>query len=100
MRRQHPLIVVLSYLTLGFLYLPLLGVAIFSVNDARRGLIWKGFTLKWYLKLFENEWILEAARNTLVLAIVSTLVATLLGTILAIAWIVFPGAAGPATCWM
>ncbi|GAB6909108.1 PotC3 [Desulfosarcina cetonica] len=90
MRRQHPLIVVLSYLTLGFLYLPLLGVAIFSVNDARRGLIWKGFTLKWYLKLFENEWILEAARNTLVLAIVSTLVATLLGTILAIALDRFP----------
>ncbi|BBO91515.1 ABC transporter permease [Desulfosarcina ovata] len=90
MRRQHPLIVAASCLTLLFLYLPLLGVAIFSVNDARRGLVWKGFTLKWYLKLFENDWILQAAWNTLLLAVVSTIVATLLGTILAIAMDRFP----------
>ena len=68
MRRQHPLIIAISYLTMAFLYLPLAGVAIFSVNAARRGMVWKGFTLKWYLKLFENDWILEAAWNTLLLA--------------------------------
>jgi spermidine/putrescine transport system permease protein len=90
MRRQHPLIVAVSYLTLLFLYLPLLGVAVFSVNEARRGLVWKGFTLKWYLKLFENEWILEAAWNTLLLAVISTIIATVLGTILAIAMDRFP----------
>ncbi len=90
MRRQHPLIIAISYLTMAFLYLPLLGVAVFSVNDARRGLVWKGFTFKWYLKLFENDWILEAAWNTLLLAVVSTLIATVLGTILAIAMDRFP----------
>jgi spermidine/putrescine transport system permease protein len=90
MRRQHALIVAISYLTMIFLYLPLLGVAIFSVNDARRGLIWQGFTFKWYFKLFENDWILEAAWNTLILAVVSTIVATILGTILAIAMGRFP----------
>ena len=90
MRRSHPLIVAVAYLTLAFLYLPLLGVAIFSVNEARRGLVWKGFTLKWYLKLFQNEWILEAAWNTLLLALVSTIVATIIGTILAIAMDRFP----------
>ncbi len=90
MRRQHPLIVVVAWLTMAFLYLPLVGVAVFSVNSARRGLVWKGFTLNWYLKLFENEWILEAAWNTLVLAVVSTIIATLLGTILAIAMDRFP----------
>ena len=90
MRRRHFVTVAVSWLTLAFLYLPLLGVAIFSVNDARRGLVWKGFTLKWYLKLFENEWILEAAWNTLLLAVVSTLVATVLGTILAIGMDRFP----------
>jgi spermidine/putrescine transport system permease protein len=90
MRRQHPIIVAVSYLTLLFLYLPLLGVAVFSVNDARRGLVWKGFTLKWYLKLFENDWILEAAWNTLLLAVVSTIVATILGTVLAIAMDRYP----------
>jgi spermidine/putrescine transport system permease protein len=90
MRRQHPIIVAVSYLTLLFLYLPLLGVAVFSVNDARLGLVWKGFTLKWYLKLFENDWILEAAWNTLLLAVVSTIVATILGTVLAIAMDRYP----------
>jgi len=90
MRRSHPLIAAVAYLTLAFLYLPLLGVAIFSVNEARRGLVWKGFTLKWYLKLFQNEWILEAAWNTLLLALVSTIVATIIGTILAIAMDRFP----------
>jgi spermidine/putrescine transport system permease protein len=90
MRRSHFLTVAVSWLTLAFLYLPLVGVAVFSVNDARRGLVWKGFTLKWYLKLFENEWILEAAWNTLLLAVISTFVATVLGTILAIAMDRFP----------
>jgi spermidine/putrescine transport system permease protein len=90
MRRNHFLIVAISFATMVFLYLPLAGVAVFSVNSARRGLVWKGFTLDWYLKLFDNEWILEAAWNTLVLAVVSTILATLLGTVLAIGMDRFP----------
>jgi spermidine/putrescine transport system permease protein len=76
--------------TVGFLYLPLVAVAVFSVNATRYGLVWKGFTLEWYTKLFQNEFILEAAWNTLVLAVVSTLVATILGTLLAIGLDRFP----------
>ena len=90
MRRNHLAIVAISYMTMAFLYLPLAGVAVFSVNEARRGLVWKGFTLKWYAKLFHNDWILEAAWNTLLLAVISTVVATVLGTILAIAMDRFP----------
>ncbi|MEJ2639551.1 MAG: ABC transporter permease [Desulfosarcinaceae bacterium] len=90
MKRTHPVITSLALLTMGFLYLPLLGVAVFSVNAARRGLVWKGFTLNWYLKLFDNQWILEAAWNTLILAVVSTIIATVLGTVLAIGMDRFP----------
>jgi len=90
MRRNHLVVIALSYLTMAFLYLPLAGVAIFSVNEARRGLVWKGFSLKWYLKLIENDWILEAAWNTLLLAVISTIIATVLGTILAIGMDRFP----------
>jgi len=90
MKRSHPVIVAISYLTLVFLYLPLAGVAVFSVNAARRGLVWKGFTLKWYFKLFENDWILEAAWNTLLLAVISTILATILGTLVAIGLYRFP----------
>ncbi len=90
MRRNHFLVNVMAMLTVGFLYLPLFSVAVFSVNATRYGLVWKGFTLDWYTQLFQNEFILEAAWNTLVLAVVSTLVATVLGTLLAIGLDRFP----------
>jgi spermidine/putrescine transport system permease protein len=76
--------------TLVFLYLPLAAVAFFSVNATKYGLVWKGFTLDWYVKLFNNELILNAALNTLILALASTLAATLLGTVLAIGIDRFP----------
>jgi spermidine/putrescine transport system permease protein len=90
MRRSHPLITAMALLTMGFLYLPLGAVAVFSVNATRYGLTWRGFTLDWYVKLYHNEFILEAAWNTLVLAVVSTIVATILGTVLAIGMDRFP----------
>ena len=66
------------------LYVPLLAVAVYSVNAARIGLVWQGFTLSWYARLWQNDLILSAAWHTLVLAVVSTAIATLLGTLLAI----------------
>nr|WP_117236906.1 ABC transporter permease [Thermus sediminis] len=70
--------------SLAFLYLPMLAVAIFSFNKARHGLSWEGFTLDWYLRLLQNEAILEATRNTFLLAILSTLLSTFLGTLFAL----------------
>ncbi len=90
MRRTHPLITILAMFTMAFLYLPLMAVAVFSVNATKYGLVWRGFTLDWYLKLIHNEVILNAAWNTLVLAVVSTLVSTVLGTVLAIGMDRFP----------
>ena len=90
MRRNPPIVTLIAILTVGFLYLPLLAVAVFSVNATRYGLIWKGFTLDWYIRLFHNPLILEAALNTLILAVVSTLIATVLGTLLAIGLDRFP----------
>ena len=90
MSRSSPLLTALAMFTMGFLYLPLLAVAFFSVNATKYGLVWRGFTLDWYVKLFHNEFILEAAWNSLVLAVVSTIVATVLGTLLAIAMNRFP----------
>jgi spermidine/putrescine transport system permease protein len=89
-RRLHPIIGVLAILTMAFLYLPMLAVAAFSVNASRYGLVWRGFTLKWYAGLLENQYVLEAARNTLILAVVSTLIATVLGTLLAIGMSRYP----------
>jgi spermidine/putrescine transport system permease protein len=90
MSRTHPLVTILAMFTMAFLYLPLMAVAVFSVNATKYGLVWRGFTLDWYLKLFHNEVILNAAWNTLVLAVVSTVVSTVLGTVLAIGMDRFP----------
>lgn len=90
MRKINLLLRISALSTMAFLYLPLMAVAFFSVNDSKYGLAWKGFTLDWYIKLFENELILKAASNTLILAVVSTLVSTFLGTILAIGMDRFP----------
>lgn len=84
MRRNNPVIVSVSMLAIVMLYLPLFGVAVFSVNSAKYGWVWQEFTLKWYLDLLHNEYILGAAWNTLVLAVVSTLISTVIGTLLAI----------------
>lgn len=71
-----------SYAIYGFLYLPILLIAVYSFNRARFGLVWTGFTFDWYLALFQNALVWQATQNTLVLALVSTLVSTLLGSLL------------------
>jgi spermidine/putrescine transport system permease protein len=90
MKRSHPLVAALALLTLAFLYLPLMAVAVYSVNATKYGLVWRAFTLDWYVKLFDNDLILGAAANTLVLAVVSTVIATVLGTVLALGLDRFP----------
>ncbi len=90
MKKINAMISLAATLTIAFLYLPLMAVAFFSVNNAKYGLTWSGFTLDWYTKLFQNELILQAAWNTLVLAVVSTLVSTVLGTVLAVGMDRFP----------
>lgn len=64
-----------------FLYLPILVLIVSSFNDSKLLGTWKGFTLKWYRQLFENESILNALRNTIFLALVASLIATFLGTL-------------------
>jgi spermidine/putrescine transport system permease protein len=68
-----------------FLYAPILTLIIFSFNDSRTlTLPLKGFTWQWYLALFQATELLDAVWNSLVLGLVASAVATLLGTIAAI----------------
>jgi spermidine/putrescine transport system permease protein len=89
-RRLPPVLSAIAVATIAFLYLPLAAVAAMSVNSARFGTAWKGFSLRWYAQLAHNELVVHAAANTLVLAVVSTAVSTLLGTLLAIGLERFP----------
>jgi len=70
------------YLTLVliFLYAPIATLMILSFNSSKSRSHWGGFTLEWYTGLFENEEIMAAFRTTIVLAFLSALIATILGT--------------------
>jgi spermidine/putrescine transport system permease protein len=89
-RRLHPGFSVAAVATLVLLYLPLAAVAALSLNAARFGVAWKGFSLRWYAQLASNGIVLSAAANTLILAAVSTAVSTVLGTLLALGLERFP----------
>lgn len=68
-----------------FLYAPIVTLMVLSFNSSRTRAKWGGFTFKWYAELFENRAIMDALYNTLFIAIVSSVVATLIGTITCIA---------------
>jgi putrescine transport system permease protein len=77
----------ISSLVLGFafLYLPIVLLVIYSFNDSRLVTVWGGFSTRWYAELWHNQQLLDAAWVTLRVAIVSATVATVLGTLAALA---------------
>jgi putrescine transport system permease protein len=78
-------------LTLGFafLYLPILLLVIYSFNASRLVTVWGGFSTKWYGELLNDQAILDAAWVTLRVALLSATVATVLGTLAAVALVRF-----------
>ena len=68
----------------AFLYVPISVLVGLSFNAGGMPTAWTGFSLKWYGELARNDDILRAAGNTLIVAIASTILATLLGTLLAV----------------
>jgi len=69
----------------AFLYVPLAVVVIFSFNDSMLNAEWVGFTLDWYRKLLDDAEMLHAAANSLLIALLSSCVATVLGAMAGIA---------------
>ena len=72
-------------LTLGFafLYLPMLVLIFYSFNASKLVTVWAGFSTKWYGTLFQNEAFLDAAWVTIKVAVISSSIATVLGTMAA-----------------
>ena len=81
--------------TFVFLYAPIILLVIFSFNDSKRNIVWQGFTLKYYGKAIANASLIEAFTNSLVIAIIATVISTILGALTALAlWrFRFPGKA-------
>lgn len=69
----------------AFLYAPIAILVLFSFNRTSQTAVWQGFTLEWYRRLFSNELILASVRNSLIVAAATTVIATILGTLVALA---------------
>lgn len=78
-------LVVTGILIYLFLYLPLLIVIAYSFNDSRVNVTWVGFTLKWYRVLFNDKQLINAALNSLVIAVLASSVSVILGTLAGVA---------------
>ena len=83
MKTQHKRLLQRTYIVLifGFMYLPIAVLIAYSFNENRSRAVFTGFTLDWYRSLFHNEMILSALGLSIVLAVVSSVVATVLGTL-------------------
>jgi spermidine/putrescine transport system permease protein len=73
----------LSFVIYIFLWTPILIVIAFSFSTNKYGVRWDGFTLKWYGKLLANEGVRDALSRSLVIALITMVVSTLIGTITA-----------------
>jgi len=71
-------------LTFLFLYLPIVVLIVFSFNSTKSRTIWTGFTFDWYHQLFSDSAILSSLYVTLLVAVLSALIATVIGTLAAI----------------
>jgi spermidine/putrescine transport system permease protein len=71
----------------AFLYVPILLLVIYSFNDSRLNLHWVGFTTKWYGLLFQNDVLLRAFKNSLIVAGATTVLSVFIGT--SAAWLLY-----------
>lgn len=69
----------------AFLYLPIVLLIIYSFNESKLVTVWAGFSTKWYVELFRNQGLMDAAWVTARVAVISATVATVLGTMAALA---------------
>ncbi len=85
MKRMSPFNVVSLTVGFAFLYLPILLLVIYSFNASQLVTVWAGFSTRWYGELLQNEAFLDAAWVTLKVGLLSSVVATMLGTMAAFA---------------
>lgn len=83
MKNKHIASKIYISLVMLFLYLPIFVLIIFSFNEGKTT-VWKGFSLKWYEQLFRDDNIINALGNSLIIAVLASIFATILGTAAAI----------------
>ncbi|MDD3225517.1 MAG: ABC transporter permease subunit [Clostridium sp.] len=69
------------FLIFAFLYIPIAIIVIYSFNASKSNVVWGGFTLDWYSKLLGDDDVIEALTNSLTVAILSTAISSIVGTL-------------------
>ncbi|MDR8410696.1 ABC transporter permease [Nonomuraea sp. 3-1Str] len=82
--RRSRLLYVPFWVTIVFLYAPIAVVVAMSFNSGKSAYTYEGFSLKWYGVLAQDQRVLDGLLNTLIVAAGSTVIATVLGTLLAV----------------
>lgn len=82
-KRNKRISVIFCTLIYLFLFMPISVIVVnsFNATKSKPYLSWKGFTLDWYIKLWDNTSLLQSFGNTIIIAVVSTLLATIIGTL-------------------
>lgn len=84
MKKKSVLKNLYAFLMYMFLYIPILVLIAFSFNESKLNVQWTGFTFKWYKSLMGNVGILEALRNSFIVAFASTIFSVIIGTLASI----------------
>ena len=71
-------------IVLMFLYVPIFVLIVFSFNETKSRSVFSGFTFEWYERLFRNDIIISSLINTIIIAVLASLISTILGTLAAI----------------
>jgi putrescine transport system permease protein len=87
-------VLLIGALGFGLLYLPMTVMIIYSFNAGKLVSVWSGFSIKWYLALLENDTLLTAFGNSLMIAFWAATISTFFGLLIAIAFVRFGGFRG------
>ena len=85
MKRTSPVRTAALLFGFAFLYAPIALLVLYSFNASRLVTVWGGFSTRWYVSLLENDQLIASAWISLRVALVSALIATIVGTCAAIA---------------
>lgn len=80
MKLVHRLLAIWTGVVLLFFYLPIAVLVLFSFNQSKLNIVWTGFTLEWYTKLWRDTVLVRALQNSLIVAVVTTAISLVLGT--------------------
>ncbi len=84
MKKKRPIGMIVTILTIIFFYLPIVFMVIFSFNSSKSLTSFTGFSMRWYAQMFASHDMMDSLYVTIVIAVLATLISTIIGTLTAI----------------